>query len=186
MSEEYATTLLSGIYISFRFPDFFDYTLLTQEYKESLVTSLGDIMEKLCEVVSSDMVSGQFYYESVRAGIRMTIPNIKDGNATLAIDLPQSELESFAQEPTSSLRSTSLLSGSGYCVASYQAQVYKSFSLEMSSNAIARYGSDTAQSSNITHITVRVALPHVAGFEYGMLYNASQVSSNFSAGQNAS
>ena len=58
MSKEYATTLLSGIGIAFRFPDFFDYTLLTQEYKESLVTSLGDIMEKLCEVVSSDMVSG--------------------------------------------------------------------------------------------------------------------------------
>jgi hypothetical protein len=80
MSEEYATTLLSGIDIAFRFPDFFDYQLLTQEYKESLVTSLGDIMEKLCEVVSSDMVSGQFFYESVRAGIRMTIiPNIEDG-----------------------------------------------------------------------------------------------------------
>jgi hypothetical protein len=116
------------------------------------VTSLGDIMEKLCEVVSSDMVSGQFYYESVRAGIRMTIPNIEDGDATLAIDLPQSELESFAQEPTSNLRSTLLPSGSGYCVASYQAQVYKSFSLEMSSNAIALYGSRTAQSSNLFHI----------------------------------
>jgi hypothetical protein len=69
MSEEYATTLLSRINIAFRFPDFFDYPLLTQEFKESLVTSLGDIMEKLCEVVSGDMVSGQFYYESVRAGI---------------------------------------------------------------------------------------------------------------------
>jgi hypothetical protein len=176
MSEEYATTLLSRTDIVFRFPDFFDYPLLTQEYKESLVTSLGD------------MVSGQFFYESVRAGIRMTIiiPNIEDGNATLAIDLPQSELESFAQEPTSNLRSISLPSGSGYCVVSYQAQVYKSFSLEMSSNAIALYGSDTAQSSNITHITVSVALPHVAGFEYGMLYNASQVTVNCSAGQNAS
>jgi hypothetical protein len=138
MSKEYATTLLSRIDIAFRFPDFFDYQLLTQEFKESLVTSLGDIMEKLCEVFSSDMVSGQFYYESVRAGIRITIiPNIDDGNATLVIDLPQSELESFAQEPTSNLRSISLPSGSGYCVASYQAQVYKSFSLEMSSNAIA-------------------------------------------------
>jgi hypothetical protein len=52
MPKEYATTLLSGIDIAFRFPDFFDYTLLTQEYKESLVTSLGDIMAKLCEVVS--------------------------------------------------------------------------------------------------------------------------------------
>jgi hypothetical protein len=187
MSKEYATTLLSRIDNAFRFPDFFDYPLLTQEYKESLVTSLGDMMEKLCEVVSSDMVSGQFNYESVRAGIRMTIiPSIENGNATLAIDLPQSELESFAQEPTSNLRSSSLPSGSGYCVASYQAQVYKSFSLEMSSNAIALYGSDTAHSSNLSHITVRVALPHVAGFEYGMLYNASQVSSNFSAGQNAS
>jgi hypothetical protein len=133
------------------------------------------------------MVSGQFYYESVRAGIRMTIiiPNIEDGNATLAIDLPQSELESFVKEPTSNLRSTSLPSGSGYCVASYQAQVYKC-SLEMSSNAIALYGSDTAQSSNLSHITVRVALPHVAGFECGMLNNASQVSANCSAGQNAS
>jgi hypothetical protein len=43
MSKEYATTLLSGIDNAFRFPDFFDYQML----KESLVTSLGDIMEKL-------------------------------------------------------------------------------------------------------------------------------------------
>jgi hypothetical protein len=38
MSKEYATTHLSGIDIAFRFPDFFDYQLLTQEYKESPVT----------------------------------------------------------------------------------------------------------------------------------------------------